>query len=124
MPKPQQTIVVVDDNELASELLSEFLTILGHKVEVAANGSDAMALCAQMRPQIVIVDIVLPDMDGQELARRLRSTLSPAPVCIALSGLPKTPHPSGEEVFDVWLEKPADLAALENLIADIASRTH
>lgn len=124
MSTPQQTIVVVDDNELASELLSEFLAILGHDVKVAATGAQALDICAQMQPQIVIVDIVLPDMDGHSLASRLRQTLSPPPVCIALSGLPKTTPASGEEVFDAWIEKPADLSALEDLIANIASRAH
>jgi len=124
MSTPQQTIVVVDDNELASELLSEFLAIQGHEVKVAADGAQALDLCAQMRPQIVIVDIVLPDMDGHELARRLRETLTPPPACIALSGLPRTTQSGEPEVFDAWIEKPADLSALEDLIANIASKAH
>lgn len=124
MSTAPQTIVIIDDNELASELLSEFLAMLGHEVKVAATGSQAMAVCQQTRPHIVIVDIILPDMDGHALARTLRDTLDPAPVCIAMSGLPKTSPPCGEEVFDAWLEKPADLSALEKLIAGIASRTH
>jgi len=122
MSTPQQTIVIVDDNELASELLAEFLAMLGHEVKVAASGAQALEVCAQARPQIVLVDIVLPDIDGYELARRLRAAVDPAPCCIALSGLPQGDDRAREDVFDAWVEKPADLSVLEDLIAGIASR--
>jgi len=66
-------ILVVDDNRDAAESLEALLALLGAKVAVAFNGSDALAKAELFEPSIAILDIGMPGMDGCELARRLRA---------------------------------------------------
>lgn len=121
-PSPIQ-VLIVDDNDLASELLSEFVGLLGHNVNVAGTGEQALARCADNPPQVVIVDIILPDIDGYELATRLREQMGEQPKIVALSGLPKSMQRGKNDVFDAWLEKPVDLAVLEGMLAEAANRS-
>jgi CheY-like chemotaxis protein len=111
-------ILIVDDNEMASELLSEFVELLGHGAKTTANGADALAACAEYRPDVVITDIVLPDFDGYELASQLRATLGREVRIIALSGLPRNGERAEAAAFDLWLEKPLDLSVLERMLDD------
>ena len=116
-------ILIVDDNEMASELLSEFIDLLGHQPLAAANGGDAIAACATYRPDIVITDIVLPDLDGYELAARLRAKFGKEIRIIALSGLPRNNDREEAANFDAWLEKPLDLSVLERLLGNPGETT-
>jgi DNA-binding response OmpR family regulator len=113
-----RSVLIVDDNEMASELLSEFLEISGHDARVAHSGQAALNAVLDRRPDVFIVDIVLPDMDGYALATALRSQDSKAKI-IALSGLPQNMRRGDQVLFDAWIEKPANLDALENLLATI-----
>jgi two-component system OmpR family response regulator len=115
-------VLIVDDNEMASELLSEFVELLGYTAKTSATGADAVALCGNYRPQVVITDIILPDFDGYELATRLRTLLGHETRIIALSGLPKNPQRPDAGNFDYWLEKPVDLSTLENLLAQAGGK--
>jgi CheY-like chemotaxis protein len=113
-------VLIVDDNDMASELLSEFVSLLGHEVSTSATGADGLAACMAQRPRVVITDIVLPDFDGYELARRIRGELGHGVRLIALSGLPRNSDRPETAHFDAWLEKPVDLAALEQMLAEQA----
>ncbi|OZI37819.1 hypothetical protein CAL29_05430 [Bordetella genomosp. 10] len=112
-------VLIVDDNDMASELLSEFVGLLGHDAKTAATGAEALALCAEARPDVIITDIMLPDHDGYELAARFRAQLGAGVHIIALSGLPKNNQRPEAVAFDHWLEKPVDLTTLENLLAQL-----
>jgi CheY-like chemotaxis protein len=117
-------ILIVDDNEMASELLSEFVELLGHQPRTAATGDDAIAVCESFRPDIVITDIVLPGLDGYELAARLRAVFGKQIQIIALSGLPRGGDRADDAAnFDAWLEKPLDLSVLERLLGNTGERT-
>ncbi|MFJ1302268.1 response regulator [Pseudomonadota bacterium AL_CKDN230030165-1A_HGKHYDSX7] len=110
-------IVLVDDNEMAAELLSEFLMLSGLDVRVAYDGAQALAACETFQPHTVVLDILLPDIDGYELANRLRQQQRPAPRLIALSGLARVRGDGRGDVFDDWIEKPADPDALLALLS-------
>jgi CheY-like chemotaxis protein len=69
---PPRRILVVDDNADACEMLRSALVHAGHAVEVAGNGPDAIAIADGFRPDVGVLDIGLPGMNGYELARRLR----------------------------------------------------
>jgi two-component system, OmpR family, response regulator len=112
-------VLIVDDNDMASELLSEFVGLLGHEAKTSANGTDAIAQCAAARPDVIITDIMLPDYDGYELAARFRQQLGKDVHIIALSGLPKNNQRPEAASFDHWLEKPVDLSTLEDLLAKV-----
>ena len=113
-----RSVLIVDDNEMASELLSEFLEISGHDARVAHSGQAALAAARERRPDVFIVDIVLPDMDGYALAAALRSEDCAAKI-IALSGLPQNMRRGDPVLFDAWFEKPANLDALESMLVTI-----
>lgn len=82
---PSRKILVVDDNADACEMLRSALVHAGHAVEVAANGPDAIAIADGFRPDVGVLDIGLPGMNGYELARRLRRSHSTIRL-IALTG--------------------------------------
>ncbi|WP_233238533.1 response regulator [Bordetella sp. LUAb4] len=112
-------VLIVDDNDMASELLSEFVGLLGHDAKTSATGTEALTACANHRPDVIITDIMLPDYDGYELAARLRQQLGDDIPIIALSGLPKNNQRPEAVAFNHWLEKPVDLSTLEDLLAQV-----
>ena len=70
---PPQKILVVDDNRDGAEAMALYLEDLGHEVAVAADGATGLAMAERLRPQLVLLDIGMPGMDGYEVARRLRA---------------------------------------------------
>jgi len=78
-------ILVVEDSRDFSFLLSMILRRAGHEIRTADTGAKGVALCVEMAPDIVFLDMQLPDMPGAEVARRI-SAQSRAPVIVGLSG--------------------------------------
>ena len=77
-------VLLVDDNVDAAKSLTMLLRLWGHEVAVAHDGPAALRAAAGQRPQVALLDISLPGMDGYELARRLRSSARPgAPVLVS-----------------------------------------
>ena len=71
-PRLGSRVLLVDDNDDARELLARLLSAYDYHVATASDASDALALAEQFQPQIAVLDIGLPDLNGWELARRLR----------------------------------------------------
>ncbi len=117
-------ILVVDDNVDAAEMMKALLELQGHKVHVAYEGQAALASLAEFTPEIALLDIGLPGMDGYELARRLRETKACAAYLVALTGWGQEEdrRRAGDAGFDAHLTKPADPAEIERLIARVPSR--
>jgi CheY-like chemotaxis protein len=113
-------VLVVDDNEDAAELLREILSCLGHRVEVAYDGATALKLAESFRPEVALLDIGMPVMNGYELAARLRKSAGPTPRLIAITGYGADAI-AGEEGFDQHLIKPFDVNRLRELIAQPSS---
>jgi CheY-like chemotaxis protein len=67
------SILVVDDNPLNRKLMAEMLTADGHRVRSAASGAEALTLIAGEPPDLILLDIMMPGMDGFEVVRRLKS---------------------------------------------------
>ena len=109
-------ILVVDDNEDAATSLARLLSMLdGHTVQVAHDGPSALALAADFEPEVVILDIGMPGMDGYEVARRFRARPeSQQTRLVALSGWgqEKDRERSRAAGFDHHLVKPVDLELL------------
>ena len=108
---PARRVLIVDDNVDAGQILAEVLAEHGHDVRVAADGVQGLALAAELRPEIAILDIGLPVMDGYELAGRLRALLAEPVRLIALTGYGQEEdrargHAAG---FDAYLVKPATM---------------
>jgi signal transduction histidine kinase/ActR/RegA family two-component response regulator len=118
-------ILVVDDNEDAAETLAMLLESAGHQVSVAFNGTKALEFAADLVPDLLILDIGLPDIDGYELARRLR--LMPEfqkSILVALTGYGQAEDKAKTRKagFDHHLVKPVAFDELFKLIAEIDQR--
>jgi PAS domain S-box-containing protein len=72
-PNPSLRILVVDDNRDAADSLGMLLAVSGHETRIAYDGASALALAEDYRPEIVLLDLGMPGMDGYEVARRLRA---------------------------------------------------
>jgi CheY-like chemotaxis protein len=110
-----QRILVVDDNTDAAETLGQLLEVLGNEVRVCFDGRSALALAPAFQPAILILDVGLPDMNGYQLAARLRGT---APLdqalYIALTGYGQEHDRAQSRAagFQHHLVKPVDLGLL------------
>ena len=122
---PQQRILVVDDNRDAAESLQMVLALLGAEVRVANDGPQALETFEAYRPEVVLLDIGMPGMDGYEVARLIRAKHpEPRAAIIALSGWGQEDdrRRSREAGFDHHLVKPADIGLLRALLASLPSR--
>ncbi len=81
------SILVVDDALMVREMLSRRLARRGFEVSGAASGREALAHCAERSPDLILMDVRLPDLDGLEVTRRLRAGgAAPSPLILAMSG--------------------------------------
>ncbi len=113
-------VLVVDDNRDAADMIGMFLSNAGHDVRVAHDPLQALSSADVFRPQIAIVDIGLPVMDGYALGRELRARLGAAtPTLIALTGYgqPQDQRRSEEAGFSMHLVKPIQAETLMNILA-------
>jgi PAS domain S-box-containing protein len=116
---PRQRILIVDDNQDAREALSRLLEIAGHEVSQAGDGPSGLDLASRARPDVAIIDIGLPGMNGFEVARRLK-TGAPGVRLIALTGYGHGDHRRlGDEVgFERYLIKPVAFETLQRALAN------
>ena len=110
-------VLVVDDNLDSAEMLQTLLKTMGHDAGMAHDGHSALEAVDEQRPEVVLLDIGLPDMDGYEVARQIRERQGSGPRLIALTGWDKDDVRSREAGFDHHLMKPADFDALERVLA-------
>ncbi len=117
-PADGRHILVVDDNADAAEMLEVLLTLHGHKISVAYNGESAVKTAIEQQPEVVLLDIGLPDIDGYEVARRIREKL-PQALLIALTGWGQDEdrRRSREAGFNHHLVKPVETKKLKQLLA-------
>jgi CheY-like chemotaxis protein len=108
---PRRTILIVDDDETQRRLLGELLGPLGFTVLAAAGGLECLALAERHQPDLVLLDVSMPDIDGFEVARRLRRSLRERPAIVMLSALAldKAKQVEPDRVHDDYLMKPVDL---------------
>ena len=118
-------ILVVDDNVDAAETLQALLEINGHTVVVAHDGAAALALAEARAPQVVFLDIGLPDMSGHDAAttmRRLPGMAGATLVALTGWGAEQDRQRSSQAGFDHHLTKPADFDIVERLIGEVAAQ--
>ena len=114
-------ILVVDDNTAARELLTEALRDAGHTVEAAPDARTALAAYAAHPPDVIVLDLNLPDLDGLEVARRIRTLAAPSrgPRIVGCSAeaFAETRPIALAAGMDAFLEKPVRLATLLSVVA-------
>jgi two-component system CheB/CheR fusion protein len=129
MSKPlrreERRIVVIEDDVDVADALRCALEVGGHDVTVASNGAEGIVLARSLRPDAVLCDIGLPEMDGYEVARRMRADPAlRATYLIALSGYAQAEdvEAAHEAGFDAHLAKPASLEKVQRLVGAIGPR--
>jgi signal transduction histidine kinase len=113
-------VLVVDDNVTAAEMLAMLVSLWGHEVRLAYDGPAALEVAADYRPELVLLDIGLPRMNGYEVARQLRRQPGlDKTVLVAVTGYgqEKDRRRSQEAGFDHHLTKPVDADSLQALVA-------
>jgi CheY-like chemotaxis protein len=103
------SILIVEDNEDGRESLRMLLQMLGHRVEVAADGIEGVEKGLVMRPRAVIVDIGLPRLDGYQVAKRLRVALGRSVTLIAHTAYAADRDRALAAGFDAVVGKPAEI---------------
>jgi CheY-like chemotaxis protein len=116
-------IMVVDDNEDAADLLSELLEQLGNMTRVAHDAEQAIHLADEFAPDLAVLDIGLPVIDGYELARRLRERAGRRMHLIALTGYGQASdkEQAARAGFDAHLVKPVGMGALRDVIVKLTA---
>ncbi len=123
---PPCRILVVDDNRDAARSMARVLRLTGHDTEVAHDGLEALALGAAFRPDVVVMDIGMPRLNGHDAARRMREQpWGRDATLVALTGWGSAQdrQRSREAGFDHHLVKPADLQEIQRIIAVALDRT-
>jgi signal transduction histidine kinase/ActR/RegA family two-component response regulator len=117
-PQVPRRVLLVDDNADACDMLRSTLSDAGHVLAIAGNGPDAIAMAVEFHPEVGVLDIGLPGMDGYELARRLRASHAGIRL-IALTGYGQTADVEAAMAagFDAHCAKPVTTATLLELIA-------
>jgi PAS domain S-box-containing protein len=105
---PEATVLLIEDNADARQSLRTLLEHEGHRVDEAADGVSGLARAEATQPDIVLIDIGLPSMDGYEVARGIRAARGAAPILIAITGYGQADdrRRALEAGFDAHLTKP------------------
>lgn len=119
------SILVVDDSEDTAESLAQLLNLVGFSTHAVTSGKDALLDATINPPDVIILDIRMPVMDGYEFVRRLRARQgweNPYLIAITGCGLPADRQRSVEAGINLHLVKPADPVALVALLRDLQAK--
>lgn len=109
-------VLIVEDDLDSREVMREFLLAAGHDVYAAADGIIGVSMARQVEPDVVVLDLGLPRMEGVEVGQRLRELLKKEFVLIAVTGWTDRSS-TAQAGFDHHLVKPVDLDELRRLIS-------
>jgi CheY-like chemotaxis protein len=116
-------VLIVDDNRDAAGMLAMLLQFSGHETHTAHDGVEAVEAATTLQPDVILLDIGLPRLNGYEAARKIREHQgqSSRPLLVALTGWGQDEdrRRSEEAGFDAHLVKPVDEAALGKLLDDL-----
>jgi PAS domain S-box-containing protein len=117
-PVAARRILVIEDNDDAREMLALSLRLHGHATHEARSGREGVAVAERVAPDVVLVDIGLPDLDGYEVGRQLRALLGRRAFLLAITGYgqPEDRRRTEKAGFDVHLVKPVHPDAIQELL--------
>lgn len=119
---PQPTVLIVDDEEIGRETLEDLLITQGYHLAFASGGPEALAKAAELRPDLVLLDVMMPGMDGFEVCRRLRADplLSKVPIVLVTALDDRDSRLRGIEAgADDFISKPFDRVELRARVRTI-----
>jgi CheY-like chemotaxis protein len=111
------SVVIVEDNDDARSALRQLLELDGHRVREAADGAAGIEAILAAQPDVALIDIGLPGVDGFALAREVRQRAARAVRLIALTGYGARPDDAERAVFDAYVVKPLDPSQLRALMS-------
>jgi two-component system response regulator MprA len=121
---PPATVLVVDDDRAIRESLDRALDIEGYRVVMAADGAQALDLVASEQPDLVVLDLMMPNVDGLTVCRRLRARRDRTPILMLTARTETSDRVSGLDAgADDYLPKPFDLDELLARIRALLRRT-
>jgi CheY-like chemotaxis protein len=114
---PGPYVLLVDDHEPTLRRLHEVVALTGHRCISTCSPSDAVRLCDTSRPQVVVTDLAMPNLDGQALARWLRSRFPSVPI-VLMTGQVLDARTLGrlQGTFTAILAKPVDIDRFLSLL--------
>lgn len=114
-------ILIVDDEFLTTEMLATFLSIIGHQATEAYSGHEMWTKLHYTQPDVILLDIMLPDSNGLELCRDLRADAKTAhvPIIIISAHAPPKEREADAAGADAYLVKPISLQALRDALAKV-----
>jgi CheY-like chemotaxis protein len=118
----KRRVLVVDDNVDAADSTAALLQLMGHEVCEALDGLQSVAAAEAFRPEVILMDIGMPALDGREAARRIRQlALSPSPLIVSLTGWDcrRKELSTDERLFDFNLVKPVDARTLARTLREL-----
>ncbi|MEO7337406.1 MAG: response regulator [Caldimonas sp.] len=117
-PRATPTVLVVDDERDVLDVLEAALSADGYRVATACNGADAIDMALSICPDVVITDLLMPVVDGIELAKTLRANPTTASIRIVLSsGVVERSVKALFRDYDAFLQKPYELRDLQRVVA-------
>ncbi len=115
-----KTVLVVDDELASAEVLSLILEEEGYRTYCAANGQQGLARVREVRPQLVVLDFIMPVMSGAQMAQALRASPDTRSVKIVMNScLPEEAVRDHFDAYDAFLSKPYKLEEALRLIAEL-----
>lgn len=122
--QPRLKILVADDNIDAAESMSILLRVVGHSTEAVYDAAAAVNLAPRFQPDVVLLDIGMPRLDGYEAARQIRKLFGPNVVLVAVTGWGRDSDKqlALDAGFDHHFVKPVDFEVLSRLLAKLAAR--
>jgi DNA-binding response OmpR family regulator len=117
-------ILVVDDDQVIQQLLKVNLELEGYAVEVASDGEEALALFDGFQPDLVLLDIMMPKLDGWEVARRLNASEGgPPPIVLLSARAQEADVQKGNDLgVAAYVTKPFDPIELLELVAGLLTQ--
>jgi DNA-binding response OmpR family regulator len=118
----QLTILIVDDEEMIRKLVEAYFCKYGHRVVCAVDGQDGLDRWPQAEPDVVLLDVTLPGMEGWDVCRLIRETSS-VPVIMLTARAQASDRQKGLDAgADAYLTKPFSLKALDATIRELVAR--
>jgi CheY-like chemotaxis protein len=118
-------VLIVEDNADAAATLRALLELAGHRVRIARDGQEGLDALRDRLPDLALIDLGLPRIDGYEVARLARAMMNgrrgPLLVAVTGYGMPDDRRRTADAGFDEHLVKPVDLAALRALLGRVSA---
>lgn len=119
MPQGSKTVMIIEDEPDAAELFAEMIRLNGYRVIKTYTSTPAMTLIAQERPDLILLDIMMPDVSGLEVLRYMRGTAELASIPVVVVSAKATPadiRMGLEAGASVYLTKPVSYLDLKNAV--------